>query len=451
MLLQTATIARNTFVESIRQPFYPIVIALSGILQLFNTWSAAFSMGWTETGEFSGDNKLLLDIGLSTVFVLGMLLAAFVATAVLSREIERKTVLTVVSKPISRAAVVLGKFLGAAGSIVWATLLMVLFLMMGLRHGVMSTAADTLDMPVILFSLTAIGLSLAVGIAGNFFYGWSFPQTVSILLLPLMLVAYALVLALSKKWAWQSLATDFKPQAMLACLSMLLAILVLTAVATAASTRLGQVMTIVVCAGVFMVGLLSNYFIGRSALENTPVARVGAAEPLDPSRPDLTQRGTSYVIGFDQPALTTLQPGMSFYFGPAANGSALAVPAFPPIDPPRYDADAALAAGQPSRLVMTETHEQGLIIRNIGEQPLRVQRPPERGDFIFLRPTRVNAPAYAAWAIIPNMQAFWLLDAVSQNSPIPPSHVGLLAIYALLQIGAFLALAVALFQTRDVG
>ena len=45
----------------------------------------------------------------------------------------------------------------------------------------------------------------------------------------------------------------------------LAAILVLAAVATAASTRLGQVMTIVVCAGVLFGSMLSNYFIGRHA------------------------------------------------------------------------------------------------------------------------------------------------------------------------------------------
>ena len=38
----------------------------------------------------------------------------FVATAVLSREIENKTVLTVVSKPIGRTTVIFGKYIGVA-------------------------------------------------------------------------------------------------------------------------------------------------------------------------------------------------------------------------------------------------------------------------------------------------------------------------------------------------
>ena len=46
---------------------------------------------------------------------------------------------------------------------------------------------------------------------------------------------------------------------------------------------------------------------------------------------------------------------------------------------------------------------------------------------------------------------FWLLDAVSQNRTIPPSHVARIGVYSLMQIGAFLSLAVILFQRRDVG
>jgi ABC-type transport system involved in multi-copper enzyme maturation permease subunit len=108
MLSQLLTIARNTFVESVRQPIYFVLIAIAGLCLVLTTWSAGFSMGMSESGEVSGDNKLLLDVGMATVFVVGVLLAAFLATAVISREIENKTVLTVVSKPVSRVTLVLG-------------------------------------------------------------------------------------------------------------------------------------------------------------------------------------------------------------------------------------------------------------------------------------------------------------------------------------------------------
>ena len=61
---------------------------------------------------------MLIDIGMATVFVAGGLLAAFVATGVLTREIENKTALTVISKPVGRPLFVLGKFLGVAGALI---------------------------------------------------------------------------------------------------------------------------------------------------------------------------------------------------------------------------------------------------------------------------------------------------------------------------------------------
>ena len=49
------------------------------------------------------------------------------------------------------------------------------------------------------------------------------------------------------------------------------------------------------------------------------------------------------------------------------------------------------------------------------------------------------------------MQFFWLLDAVSQNRYIPMSHAGMVTVYAFMQIGAMLSIAIVLFQKRDVG
>src|SRR5262249_12495410 len=151
MLLQLLTIARNTFIESVRQPVVFLLVMLSGLLQLLNTWNTGFAMGQEETGKITGDNKLLLDIGLATVFALGRWRAGLVARAVMSGGIENKTVRTVVSKPVSRWVLVLGKYAGVSGAILAAVVIMVVFLLMGLRHGVMSTAADDPDAPVLVF------------------------------------------------------------------------------------------------------------------------------------------------------------------------------------------------------------------------------------------------------------------------------------------------------------
>lgn len=451
MITHVLTIARNTFVESVRQPIYFIILSICAIAILFTTWSAAYSMGYTDSAEVSGDNKMLLDIGMATVFVCGMLLAAFLATAVISKEIEQKTVLTVVSKPVSRVSVVLGKYVGVAGAIAIASLIMLLFLQMGIRHQVMSTAADKVDGPVWLFSLLAIGISVGGAIWCNFFYGWSFTQVCTMTLLPLMILAYLGILFVGKEWNLQDPHTDFKPQILTASACIVLAQLVLASVAVAASARLGQVMTLVICCGVFLGGLMSNYFIGRHAVDNTFVARVSTVAAESPSMEGLSKRGDRYKLTMEIEPRVGLKPGTSCYYGPNPSGWGLVVHPFPA---PTVDVNSLsdmASRDRPASLVIVSQKSKDVVIERIGADGWLMDRPPQNLDYLFTQPTKVSAGALGLWGIVPNVQFFWLVDAVTQNVPVPLSHLGLVSLYALMQIGVFLSLAVGLFQTREVG
>lgn len=452
--MRMIAIARNTFVESVRQPIYFVIIVLCGIFQIFNVWGSAYSMGYTESAEVSGDNKLLLDVGMATIFACGTLLAAFVATAVISREIENKTVLTVVSKPVSRVAVVLGKFFGVSGAILIAGVTMSLFLLLGIRHGVLSTAADDPDGPVILFTFLAAFLSFGIAVWCNFFYGWSFTQTATMLLCPFMLGAYLIVLVINKKWMFQPIHIEFKPQTTIAAGGVLLALLVLTAVATAASARLGQVMTIVVCSGLFVFGLVSNYFVGSRAFQNQFVARIEKAEPERSNQAALANTGDEYRLLFRFEPTAKIEAGMPFYFSPNPNGFPLSTNVFPPPDRKAHDftkLESATAKGVAPALVFVSVQGRNAVVRHVGPEAELMRYAPQEDDFVFLTPTRVNPPAVGAWGVIPNAQFFWLVDAVTQNQPVPVSHMLLCVLYAMVQIGVFLSLAVILFQTREVG
>ena len=438
MILQTTTIARNTFIESVRQPIYFIVLLLAGALQVFTTWSTAYSMGYTDSSEVTKDNKLLFDIGLATILVAGMLLAAFIATAVLSREIESKTILTVVSKPISRIAVVIGKYIGVACALTVAVVIMTTYLMLAVRHGVMSTAADEVDIPVIVFSTIAVALSVGVAAWCNFYYGWSFPQTASLLLLPTILFALVLTLFIDKQWEAQPLATDLKPQVLLASVAVLLALLVLAAVATAISTRLGQVMTIVTCAGVLMVGLLSNYMVGRHAYENTSIGVIDFAEPDRETRWQFNERGHIYLVRLTAPPRADIAPGAPVYYGSNPNGFMLA------------NRSIASNDGSFEGVVAAAVDGRELTLELEADLPL-ASRPPRQGDHVFLTETKVHPLAATLHAAVPNFQQYWLVDAITRNSKIPTQHVVMLAGYAGVQIVMFLAIGVFLFQRRDVG
>jgi hypothetical protein len=446
------TIARTTFVEAVRQPIFLGLLLVAGLLQVLNTWITGFTMGMSRVaGEVTGDNKLLLDVGLSTVFVCGILLAAFVATAAVSREIENRTILTVVSKPVPRVAVVVGKYLGVAGAMLVAVYLMILFMLLGIRHGVLSTAADDPDMPVIYFSLIAVFGSLILAGVGNYMYGWSFGQTAVLLMVPLTTLAYLGVLLLSKKWAFQPILTDFKPQITLAAVAVAMALLVMSAIAVAASTRLGQVMTITVCAGVFLLGLLSNSFFGRRAFVNTPVAVIADTAPGQVDREAFDRPGDTYRVTLKQAPRDELFVGQPVWWGPAPNGVGMSVADFAPPPPGLRLADDRFPPGTPSSVVITAINDLTLTLKQVGAEGVPVKAAPQPQDFLFVRTTGTRPAALAAWSIVPNLQTFWLVDAVNRVEPIPLAHMGLIGLYSLCQIAAALAVATMLFQGRDVG
>jgi ABC-type transport system involved in multi-copper enzyme maturation permease subunit len=453
MITQILPIARNTFVESVRQPVVFVLVALSGFMQIINTWNTGFSMGYAsnDSAEVTSDNKLLFDIGLSTVFVVGAVLAGFIATAVISKEIEKKTVLTVISKPVSRVALILGKYLGVSGAIMCASITMMVFLLMGIRHGVMSTAGDDLDGPVLLFSGIALVLSIGLAAWCNYFYGWSFSQTALMLMLPLFVVAYLAVLFVSKKWSLQPPMLDWKPQVMTACACLLLAILVLSAVAVAASTRLGQVMTIVACLSVFVAALMSNFFLGRFVFVNQPLGMI--ENIADQKDGDFIVDQGPLKVRINKPLPTTLKAGTPVYYSPSPNGfPLLSLQEYKPVTGNLDDINTLMGdrASGPAIILMA-VEGQVVTMRNVGPAPVLVVRSPERGDYVFTEPTKIRPLPLVAWGVVPNLQFFWLLDAVTQNREVPGSYLGLSAAYAGVQIVVFLCLAVILFQRRDVG
>lgn len=450
MLGQILTIARNTFVESIRQPIFFVLIMAGGLAQVFNTLLSAYSMGYTEQTEVYGDNKLLLDMGLATVLVVGTLLAAFIATSVLSKEIENKTALTVISKPVGRPLFVVGKFLGVAGAILVAMVILLVFLLFAIRHEVMSTARDRVDGPVVLFASLSVLIPIFLAIWGNYFYGWVFSSTATVFMLPLTVLAYVITLTVSEEWAFQPITTDLKPQILIASGCVCMSMLVLTAVAIAASTRLGQVMTIVVSAGAFVLGLLSNYLVGRHAFDNDPVGVVESVSWPDERPNDLRSPGDEVYLRLKSPPDADMPPGTSIYYGPTPLGLALAVPAHRAFEgDPGVSDDIFEPATGPALIVTERPTDMEVHLMNVGG--LRVERPPAENDHLFLRPTTIRPLPFAIWSLVPNMQTYWLVDAITQGHPIPVRYVGLAGAYTVVQVTGLLCVSIILFQRRDVG
>jgi ABC-type transport system involved in multi-copper enzyme maturation permease subunit len=97
-------IARNTFREAVRdRVLYNLVIFV-----LLLTGGAVF------LGELSAaqEAKIIVDMGLSAMLIFGVFIAIFVGVGLVYKEIERRTVYAIFSKPVGRGEFLVGKYLG---------------------------------------------------------------------------------------------------------------------------------------------------------------------------------------------------------------------------------------------------------------------------------------------------------------------------------------------------
>ena len=259
------SISKNTFVQTIRQPIYGILILITFFILLMSLSLA----GWTMGDKFrDSDQKMLENMGLSTLLVSGLLVAAFSASSVLSREIEDKTAMTVISKPVSRATFVLGKFAGVLAAVAVSFYLCSLVFLLTVRHRVVPAKVDPYDWPVIILGLTAFVLVIVTALGGNFFFGWHFVSSGIWGALLLMSIAVGILSFIGKNWQIVPLGYD-TPDKIAIHLPLLvgmalifMAVIIFVAVAVAASTRLSQVMTLLVCCGVFFAGSMHSYLFG---------------------------------------------------------------------------------------------------------------------------------------------------------------------------------------------
>jgi ABC-2 type transport system permease protein len=253
-MTQLYSVAHNAFLEAIRQPIYTVLLMLMILILCLVPGLSAYT--------FDDDNKLMVDISLFAILMGGMLLSAFTASGVIAQEIDRKTVLTVLSKPMNRPLFIVGKYLGVAAAVAVAMWCWSIVLLLLVRHGVMETASHRYDIPVILFGSLAAIVSLVIAAGGNFFSRKSFGSRLALWLAFTLPIAYVLVLLIGKKWQLQSPLQDWRGQIVIALFLITQAVWLFCALATAVSTRFGQVFTIVVCIVVYLAGLSSDYFFG---------------------------------------------------------------------------------------------------------------------------------------------------------------------------------------------
>jgi len=74
-------------------------------------------------------NRLILDLGLASINLFGVVIAIFVGIGLVSKEIDKKTIYTIVSKPVPRYEFLLGKYVGLGITLLTNTAIMVVGLL----------------------------------------------------------------------------------------------------------------------------------------------------------------------------------------------------------------------------------------------------------------------------------------------------------------------------------
>jgi len=95
-------IAKNTFKEVIRDKILYNILFFAILIIGFSVLLGKLSLG--------EQLKMIKDMGLSCISLFGTIIAIFVGISLVFKEIDKKTIYTIIAKPVSRKQFLLGKF-----------------------------------------------------------------------------------------------------------------------------------------------------------------------------------------------------------------------------------------------------------------------------------------------------------------------------------------------------
>ena len=183
-------VAVNVFKESVRDKVLYSIVAFAVILI-----ATSYLLGQLTAGQ---DIKIIKDLGLAAIATFGLLIAVFIGIGLVWKEVEKRSIYSLLSKPIRRSEFVLGKYFGLI-----LTLLVNVVVMTAAYYGVLaymgwmvepsiraSWPAPAHD-PMLLKAVALIGveLMLVTGIA-LFFSTFSSPFLSAVLTLGLWVIGH---------------------------------------------------------------------------------------------------------------------------------------------------------------------------------------------------------------------------------------------------------------------
>jgi len=377
---QFITIATNAFMELIRQPVFLLLMTCSSSFGVFLACVPYFGFG--------DDPKLVKDSVLAVMLISGLFGAVLSASASLSREIRTGTALAVLAKPVGRAQFLLAKYTGLIGALTVLTYVNLLSALLASRMAY-DAYGNTDRLAFLIFAAAAV-IAYALGGLTNYFLQRPFVADAVFFFGLLVTLAFVLINFLDKEGQWQEFAKGVDWRLIPAAILILFALWILAALALACSTRWEMIPTLSICSMFFLLGLMSDWLIGRHA--EPAWVTFNLKQELKNTRLTDTQ-------------LRLLRETVE-----------------------KHDANRNGKLDVDERNRITAQEKQRLKSAGLGG---------------------------AAWAsvlytMVPNWQLFWLADALENKKTIPWRYVGQALGYVVAYLGASLALALILFEDREL-
>ena len=239
-----------TFNEAVRQPVFYVVVFLGSALTFFSPSFALFHLG--------EEAKMVADLGMGTILVGSLLVTLFGSSALVAEEIEKRTVLIVLSKPVGRCEFIVGKYLGVVFSGWVCATALAASLLVALR-----LSAERVDPAFAPCSLVSVFLAGAAGAAawkflrfGPLRAAWA-GACVALAALLFVLDGRGPLALLGRQvpgWHWQIAPGVLMTMVQLA---------VFAGVSAAISTKFSLVVNLAACSALFLLGNLVDYLSGR--------------------------------------------------------------------------------------------------------------------------------------------------------------------------------------------
>ncbi len=125
--MKIRAIAFNTFKEAIRDRILFLLLFFAAVCIIFSRVLALLTVG--------DRVKIITDVGLASISIFGALMAILMGTGLVYKEIDKRTIYTLLSKPIHRHQFLLGKYLGLVFTLfVMLVFMTVIFLVLVFLH-----------------------------------------------------------------------------------------------------------------------------------------------------------------------------------------------------------------------------------------------------------------------------------------------------------------------------